>query len=87
MLLKTDLLDPSGEGGCVRFAHHLNPRESDRDSARRYWDQPGDLSRRLSQWRPLLQARHCKAETSAGAGDGCPNLTTPKYLVNFWALG
>jgi hypothetical protein len=26
--LKTDLLDPSWEGGCICSAHHLHPRET-----------------------------------------------------------
>ena len=25
MRLQTDIRDPSGEGGCVRIAHHLHP--------------------------------------------------------------
>ena len=52
MLLKTDLQDPSWEGGCVRIAHHLHPGETARGLGQRYGDHPVQLSQRLSQWRP-----------------------------------
>ena len=57
--LEADLRDPSGEGGCVRFAHHLHPRESARVSGRRFWDHPAELSCRLLQWRTSLQPGPC----------------------------
>ena len=59
MQLKTDLRVPSGEGGCVRFAHHLHPWETARGLGRRYRDHPGQLLRQLLQWHPLLQSRPC----------------------------
>ena len=53
--LKTELRDPSRKGSCVRFAHHLHPRETAGGSGRRYGDHPVPVSRRLSQRSTSLQ--------------------------------
>ena len=60
VLLEIDLRDPSRKGSCVRFAHHLHPRETAGGSGRRYGDHPVPVSRRLSQRSPSLQPWPCK---------------------------
>ena len=58
--LEIDLQDPSRKGSCVRFAHHLHPRETASGSGRRYGNNPVPVSRRLSQRSPSLQPWPCK---------------------------
>ena len=64
MLLKTDLQDPCGRGGCVCFAHHLHTRGSACGSGKRYRDHPVEISRLLSH------RCHCYTNDLAKAGWG-----------------
>ena len=69
--LKTDLWDPSCEGGCVRFAHHLHPGETARGSGRRYRTIPFSYRDGCCNGAHRYNQDLAKADTSPGAGDGC----------------
>ena len=72
------LRDTSGKGGSVRFAHHLHPREA----GCRYGDHPFGYRNGCRNGAHRYNHDLASADSSRGAGDGCP-----MYFVNSWALG
>ena len=81
MWLEADLQDPSWEGGCLRLAHYLILGRLPVILADDTGTIPFSYRDGCSNGAHHYDHALAKADTFAGAGDGCS-----MYFVNSWAL-
>ena len=83
MRLQIDLQTPSRKESCVRFAHHVDPEDA---GIMLPVVGAGDAGTKCKTLCRNSAHRYdstlTKADSSSGAGQGCPI-----YFVNSWALG